>query len=333
MDCAFLALEYEISTIPLQAESAFLESGEESFFAKIKRKIREIIENFKAGLRKLFGKNSEETEKKAKEAMEKDPSLKKKKFKMPDFHKLSKLNRDTARELGNAKSKEDVDKKMASYRKKRAAILGATVLVSAAGIIGWNKHMKGQRQQAVEEVGKICEATTEKCEKMVVEEAKKPEPKPSTPTKPAANPVPVVTSIKPENSAASMVKEKKQSLVQQLMAADTEVLKNQTEDVTKEAKMSDEACKNLAKMMMTNHFDNEDNYKDYLRVDHYQQTTVKKNINEHKRALKNIDKNGYAHFDNGGAAKADGFGGVRQQLKFHQRMYDDLEREKHAILK
>ena len=92
------------------------------------KKTKELIQKTKDKVKQFL---QDRKFKKMEEAVNKDPNLKNKKVKVPDYDKLHKLNADTLDRLTDKNC--DVEKEMAKYKKQRNILLGAGA-VATVGI-------------------------------------------------------------------------------------------------------------------------------------------------------------------------------------------------------
>lgn len=233
MECDFLALEYAISMIPLSNTDTFMEDGDSNIFTKIKDKIKEIVDKFKEWINNFFNKSDTKKEKEIEETIEKNPKLKNKKVKIKDYDKLSKLEQETISDLERARSPEDVDKKMASYKKKRAAILAATVTVSLGALLAYKKTVKNKRTEEVESSRKKIANTIDKFKltciniKNKMNKAKKPD----------ASGKMVQASVKTDTIKI----DDDQEIKIKITKAQSSIMKDQTDDAIKELNMMRES--------------------------------------------------------------------------------------------
>ena len=108
--------------------------NKENFFKKAIRKVKEFIQNIISKLEEKFSKNKLAQKQKAFEIeCQKDPSKRNKKVKVRVNDKVYTLSKKAMNDLMKCKTKEEAEKYMEDYRKKREKIVAASVVTIAAG--------------------------------------------------------------------------------------------------------------------------------------------------------------------------------------------------------
>ena len=108
--------------------------NKENFFKKAIRKVKEFIQNIISKLEEKFSKNKLAQKQKAFEIeCQKDPSKRNKKVKVRVNDKVYTLSKKAMNDLMKCKTKEEAEKYMEDYRKKREKIVAASVVTITAG--------------------------------------------------------------------------------------------------------------------------------------------------------------------------------------------------------
>lgn len=117
--------------------SYFMEAAngnKENFFKKAIRKVKEFIQKIISKLEEKFSKNKLAEKQKAFEIeCQKDPSKRNKKVKVRVNDKVYTLSKKAMNDLMKCKTKEEAEKYMEDYRKKREKIVAASVVTITAG--------------------------------------------------------------------------------------------------------------------------------------------------------------------------------------------------------
>ena len=117
--------------------SYFMEAAngnKENFFKKAIRKVKEFIQKIISKLEEKFSKNKLAQKQKAFEIeCQKDPSKRNKKVKVRVNDKVYTLSKKAMNDLMKCKTKEEAEKYMEDYRKKREKIVAASVVTITAG--------------------------------------------------------------------------------------------------------------------------------------------------------------------------------------------------------
>lgn len=108
--------------------------NKENFFKKAIRKVKEFIQKIISKLEEKFSKNKLAQKQKAFEIeCQKDPSKRNKKVKVRVNDKVYTLSKKAMNDLMKCKTKEEAEKYMEDYRKKREKIVAASVVTITAG--------------------------------------------------------------------------------------------------------------------------------------------------------------------------------------------------------
>lgn len=129
LEDAFLISEYE-------GNSYFTEAGDstDNFLQKAVKKVKEFIQNIISKLEEKFSNKKLAEKQKAFEIeCQKDPSKRNKKVKVRINDKMYTLSKKAMNDLMKCKTKEEVEKYMEDYRKKREKIIVASVVTISAG--------------------------------------------------------------------------------------------------------------------------------------------------------------------------------------------------------
>ena len=166
----FMKLDYEIFLESAGIHPIYESGDKQNIFDKAITTIKNIIEKVKRKLQEIFtGKKYDETEKKLKDALAADPSLKNKKVKIRDQKKMEKLTDETIGKIKKAKTKKELDATMESYRKKKKIIAGAVITVSVVTLAGLVLHSK---KKGSKELDKVQEKATEVLQRVKEEDNK-----------------------------------------------------------------------------------------------------------------------------------------------------------------
>lgn len=168
-----MALMEDVDYIALIEGDYYRESGDskENIFEKAIRHVRDLIRKIKD---KIAEKFSDEKVKKQQEKIKmkimSDPTKKNKKVKVRVNDKVYALDKKALDDLTKCKTKEEVEKYMADYRKKREKLVaGSIVVVSAAtaiGILGSKLHkthkqldeLQGEYEKSIKALEKKTDA-------------------------------------------------------------------------------------------------------------------------------------------------------------------------------
>lgn len=108
--------------------------NKENFFKKAIRKVKEFIQKIISKLEEKFSKNKlAEKQKTFKIECQKDPSKRNKKVKVRVNDNVYTLSKKAMNDLMKCKTKEEAEKYMEDYRKKREKIVAASVVTITAG--------------------------------------------------------------------------------------------------------------------------------------------------------------------------------------------------------
>ena len=108
--------------------------NKENFFKKAIRKVKEFIQKIISKLEEKFSKNKLAQKQKAFEIeCQKDPSKRNKKVKVRVNDKVYTLSKKAMNDLMKCKTKEEAEKYMEDYRKKREKIVAASVITITVG--------------------------------------------------------------------------------------------------------------------------------------------------------------------------------------------------------
>ena len=152
-----MALMEDVDYITLIEGDYYRESGDskENIFEKAIRHVRDLIRKIKDKIAEKFSdaKVKKQQEKLKMEVLS-DPNKKNKKVKVRVNDKVYALDKKALDDLTKCKTKEEVEKYMADYKKKREKLVaGSIVLVSAAtaiGILGSKLHKSNNQLDELE---------------------------------------------------------------------------------------------------------------------------------------------------------------------------------------
>lgn len=152
--------------------------GGGSFFARIKKTIADVIDNISKSIKDLFSNiGKKKTLDKAEDAIRKNPELKNKKVKVKDYSKVHVLSKKTQQQIKNAKSKEEVDRIMADYKKKRNGLIGAgaaLAVVTVGTLIAIGRRGQNKTVSSLNEVKEEAVTAVSVCEKSTAMSVKSP---------------------------------------------------------------------------------------------------------------------------------------------------------------